>query len=137
MNTPNAQSVMCAWERIDPKWSWHHAALLRLRQNLLHAQTQPTASVDAPQHPPSAGQGAATEENLEHDVVLAEVLSEAERLPEIDAALQRLREGHYGTCEESGEPIPAARLRALPWTRFARAPAERRFRPVPRELASR
>ncbi|MCL6648184.1 MAG: TraR/DksA family transcriptional regulator, partial [Chloroflexi bacterium] len=30
------------------------------------------------------------------------------------AALDRLRDGEYGTCVECGEPIAPARLRAMP-----------------------
>jgi RNA polymerase-binding protein DksA len=37
---------------------------------------------------------------------------------EIDAALQRIEEGSYGTCEACGEPIGAERLTAIPWTRL-------------------
>lgn len=33
--------------------------------------------------------------------------------------------GTYGICEESGEAIPAARLKAVPWTRFTREVEER------------
>jgi DnaK suppressor protein len=35
-------------------------------------------------------------------------------LSEIDAALQRLKDGSYGMCEHCGEPIPWERLDALP-----------------------
>lgn len=36
------------------------------------------------------------------------------RLAEIDAALARVRDGSYGTCETCGRPIPPARLEARP-----------------------
>jgi DnaK suppressor protein len=39
-------------------------------------------------------------------------------LDEIEAALQRIADGTYGTCEACGEPIAAARLAALPWARL-------------------
>lgn len=43
----------------------------------------------------------------------------AERyLDEIQAALQRFRDGSYGVCEESDEEIPFARLVAQPTTRY-------------------
>jgi RNA polymerase-binding transcription factor DksA len=45
-------------------------------------------------------------------------------LVEIDAALERIREGTYGMCELTGKTIPDERLRALPWTRFTREAAE-------------
>ena len=38
-------------------------------------------------------------------------------LEEVDAALARLAEGRYGTCETCGIPIPSERLRALPEAR--------------------
>lgn len=34
---------------------------------------------------------------------------------EVVRALAKLDEGTYGTCDACGEPIPAARLEALPW----------------------
>ncbi len=36
------------------------------------------------------------------------------RLPEVDAALERIAEGIYGVCLECGRPIAAARLEARP-----------------------
>ena len=39
----------------------------------------------------------------------------AERLKEIDAALERLREGTFGFCENCDEPIGKARMDALPY----------------------
>ena len=35
-------------------------------------------------------------------------------IQKIDEALQRLEEGHYGYCEETGEPIGIRRLEARP-----------------------
>ena len=40
------------------------------------------------------------------------------RLAEIEAALARMADGTYGECEETGDPIPFARLRAEPTTRY-------------------
>jgi DnaK suppressor protein len=34
---------------------------------------------------------------------------------QIDAALARLQAGRYGSCAECGDPIPLARLRAVPF----------------------
>jgi len=33
----------------------------------------------------------------------------------VDAALVRLDDGTYGRCTVGGEPIPEARLAAVPW----------------------
>ncbi|MDD0811632.1 TraR/DksA family transcriptional regulator [Curvibacter sp. RS43] len=47
---------------------------------------------------------------------LAFALDEREtaEIAAIDAALQRIADGHYGTCTECGTDIPAARLHAAP-----------------------
>jgi DnaK suppressor protein len=54
--------------------------------------------------------------------VAAEQLSRAgaheqlqEVLADIERAQAKLADGSYGTCDGCGEPIPEARLEALPW----------------------
>ena len=53
------------------------------------------------------------------DVAKADLLEEAgrdsEQLEQIEAALQRLDQGTYGTCAVCGKEIPKARLDAVPW----------------------
>jgi DnaK suppressor protein len=61
----------------------------------------------------------------EIETLLAEARGELRLLEEVDAALARLEAGHYGICEETEKPIPAERLRALPWTRLTREAAAR------------
>jgi len=39
-------------------------------------------------------------------------------LREIEAALDRMREGTYGVCMECGLPLSRKRLEALPWARY-------------------
>ena len=39
-------------------------------------------------------------------------------LDEIDAALARIDDGTYGTCQVCGKQIGADRLRAIPWARL-------------------
>lgn len=41
-----------------------------------------------------------------------------ETLDEVEAALAKLEDGSYGSCEECGEPIAAARLEAMPAARY-------------------
>lgn len=43
--------------------------------------------------------------------------ADQERLAEVEAALARMDAGTYGLCEDTGEPIPAERLRAMPTAR--------------------
>lgn len=47
-------------------------------------------------------------------------------LPKIDAALQRIKDGTYGYCEETGEPIGIARLEARPIATLSVEAQERR-----------
>lgn len=44
--------------------------------------------------------------------------SERKILVEINEALDRMENGTYGICEGKGEPIPKARLEAIPWARY-------------------
>jgi len=43
--------------------------------------------------------------------------TDAKILQAIEEALERLQRGTYGVCRDCGEPIAAARLNAIPWTR--------------------
>lgn len=45
--------------------------------------------------------------------------NEREQFRLIEEALERLAQGSYGVCLYSGEPIPIARLDALPWARYS------------------
>lgn len=51
----------------------------------------------------------------ERDLSLEE--HEEHMLMEIDAALERIDQKSYGTCEIDGQPIAFDRLQALPWAR--------------------
>jgi RNA polymerase-binding protein DksA len=55
-----------------------------------------------------------------YDRELEEGLEEGaqQTLDDVKAALQRIEDGTYGTCEVCGKPIGAARLEAIPWTRL-------------------
>lgn len=55
---------------------------------------------------------------FEEDVRLARMESAGEEIEAIDEALERIREGTYGSCEECGAPIPVERLRAIPYARL-------------------
>jgi DnaK suppressor protein len=43
--------------------------------------------------------------------------TDAKILQAIEEALWRIEKGTYGICRDCGEPIAAARLNAIPWTR--------------------
>lgn len=50
------------------------------------------------------------------DLAIQETLER--ELEQIDAALQRMDQGEYGTCAECGREIPYERLEALPYTAY-------------------
>lgn len=58
------------------------------------------------------GEGGTANVDRELDLVLSAQALAA--IDEIDRALQKLDAGTYGDCERCGEPIPEARLEALP-----------------------
>ena len=43
---------------------------------------------------------------------------ESQYVADIDQALMRVEEGTYGTCARCGQPIPEARLDAMPTARY-------------------
>jgi DnaK suppressor protein len=55
--------------------------------------------------------------SLTHDDEIAAAVVErrARELREVDRALEEMDAGRYGICLDCGEPIAAARLRALPF----------------------
>ena len=55
---------------------------------------------------------------FERSQVGALIAQSREHLAEVDAALERLETGNYGTCEHCGQPIPAGRLEARPTARW-------------------
>ncbi len=55
-----------------------------------------------------------TAERGEAEALAAEL---ADTLDEVEAAITRLTDGSYGLCEFCGQPIPPARLEAMPVAR--------------------
>jgi RNA polymerase-binding protein DksA len=54
-------------------------------------------------------------DNFEQEFTLSLMESEGVTLENIEAALERIDEGTYGTCEECGIKIPKQRLDAIPY----------------------
>ena len=54
---------------------------------------------------------------LTHDSFAWDLHPGEQHIAEIDAALGRLADGVYGTCERCGQPIPPARLEVRPVAR--------------------
>jgi RNA polymerase-binding transcription factor DksA len=120
-------------DRIDPKWREHFDQLTDFRERLL-ARRGDLGRLSAVDEATFAVNPAdrATDE-YEAEATASQSSSNQEALYEIEQALQRIRDGTYGICEATGEPIPEDRLTAVPWTRFARQVED----DVERERASR
>lgn len=92
----------------------------RLRESVQWLTTGERALGESQGEESGAGGGQAdvasdlTEQSLSLSLERAEV----ERLEEVEAAIQRIDQAKFGTCERCGAPIGAARLIIMPWTRY-------------------
>ncbi len=82
-------------------------AILR---NWRHTLVEPPAARTGSQNAADAAQ-----ENEGEIVAVAKLERRRRLLTQVDEALCRLAAGRYGLCANCGEPIPLARLRALPF----------------------
>ncbi len=92
--------------------------LLEERARLLRLQRHDFAAATAMRQ-----EGGEDDEELaaleaDRDLLFSMSESERTRLREIDGALERMKEGTYGICLHSGEPIPLERLRLIPWAKY-------------------
>ena len=108
---PGEESVPTAWRR-------HHARLLQLRKQLLEEmeELERNAQEEAPSF--SMHMADAGTDSFDRDLALSLLGMEQDAVGEIDAALQRIRNGRYGVCELTGQLIPRKRLEAIPWARY-------------------
>lgn len=86
-------------------------------------QTQLSELSTIDQHPADAGT-----EVFERERDLSLLARFEGQVAEVDAALKRLEDGSFGSCERCGKEIPKERLTAIPWARFCvddQAAAER------------
>jgi DnaK suppressor protein len=101
------------------RWMKQRKKLLRLREELSDRirQLAGEACEEIPSY--SMHMADAATDSFDRDLTLGLVSFEQEALYEIDAALKRIEDGTYGICELTGQPIPWARLVAIPWVRFS------------------
>lgn len=72
-------------------------------------------AIQAPGQMTYGSQAAAASQVFEQQRDLALRDRAAQQLELVDAALERLGDGSFGTCLRCGRPIADARLEALPW----------------------
>ena len=56
-------------------------------------------------------------DNYSEETTIGLFENESERLGEINAAIERIGEGTFGSCEECGREISNSRLQTVPFTR--------------------
>ncbi|MBI5766473.1 MAG: DUF2934 domain-containing protein [Verrucomicrobia bacterium] len=111
---------------VPRKWAWHDRTLRRIRETLRREHDEHAAEARMPLPRGGADAVDVANDECEHDTLMAEISLAETELAEIDAALERIANGTYGVCEVTGQLIPEARLRAVPWARRCVAAAEKR-----------
>lgn len=103
---------------VDARLEKIRKRLLDLRENLLleirHRNVEAAELTD--QGVPDVGDLGVTDNLGEFLHLLSD--SKREEVLKIDDALERLRNGTYGTCQQCGEPIRIDRLEVALYTRF-------------------
>jgi DnaK suppressor protein len=85
--------------------------LLDERRELVRQRDRVLEAIPEQVHPPGENE-IAPSEGIDIEISLDE--GEASRIRDIDAALQLIKEGSFGTCMECGCEIAEARLEAVP-----------------------
>ena len=120
--TPNSEGR----EQVPQQWAWHYRTLLQVRNRLLQSHAEHASDATSPPDMRGVDIVDTTQERLDRDLLWAQLGAEENKLFEVDGALQRISDGGYGICEETGNRICPERLRAIPWARYSQAAAERR-----------
>lgn len=111
--------------KIPAKWQEHYRKLVTTRDQLAKERAGFMGQArESRQRVHADNMADAGTNTYDQDFALAIASSGQEALLEIEEALNRIKTGRYGICEATGKPIEAARLAAIPWTRFS-AEAER------------
>jgi hypothetical protein len=90
--TPNSEGP----ETIPRQWVWHHRTLLRLRDRLVRTLPRQVTPASSPPDMLDLDAADADTNTMNFDTMWTELGPEADRLFEIDCALQRIRDGVYG-----------------------------------------
>lgn len=112
-------------EEIPKQWVWHYETLSSLRERLIQERKERLSEVAEPVESHSLSQADSASDEFDHALALSRLSVDQDALYEVEAAMRRILDGKYGICEQTGRPIPAGRLKVLPWTRYRREVANR------------
>jgi len=108
-------------EKIDPRWRGYYEALFRERDRCLDLISGlATAAREANPDPIQDGLADTATDLNQADESRGVMSHDQDVLVEINHAISKIEDGTYGVCELTGKPIPAERLKAVPWARFTR-----------------
>ncbi|HBM86198.1 MAG TPA: hypothetical protein DD423_05370 [Opitutae bacterium] len=108
---------------IPQKWKLYYDLLLGLRKHVSEELDLHTS--DTLQHNDRGDAGDrrleadAGTDAFDRDFALSLVSSEQDALNEVEEAILRIKDGAYGVCEVTGQPISPERLTAVPFTRYS------------------
>ena len=104
--------------KIKPAWQKYYRNLLELRERLQHQMSGLAKESAEEMAGYSLHMADSGTDNFDRDFALSLLSSDQDAVYEIEEALRRIERNIYGVCELTGKVIPAARLDAIPWTRF-------------------
>lgn len=102
------------------KWAWHQRTLLEFRERLMKERAERLSTAAQPIERFSQSQADSASDEFDHDLALSQLTSEDDWIHQLDAALDRIQQGTYGVCQQTGRPITPARLRAVPWALYSK-----------------
>ncbi len=108
---------------IAKKWKKYYKLLIDLRAHVsdeISLHTADTLKQNARDDSGNTSSPADSgTDSFDRDFALSLVSSEQDALIEIEEAILRIKDGSYGVCEITNKVIPAARLSAVPFTRYS------------------
>lgn len=110
--------------KIPPQQHWHYLKLQAIRESLLTDRARQLAAGTVPLNPSGGDLADQASDEFSHDLTLGILAQEEDAIHEVNDALRRILDGTYGICQMTGRPIPDARLRVVPWTRYTKEALE-------------
>lgn len=105
--------------------SLNHEQIQELKEDLLTMKRDLEKQEDAFEEPANSDELSSIDNHLadsangvvSREEAMAEKTMRENRLHEVEEALERIEEGKYGICVDSGEEIPYERLKAVPYAK--------------------
>lgn len=121
-------------KEIPRKWKKYYSELIAMRKKYAEGVTERSEEVMKRSVKEDSGDlssygehlADAGSESYDRDMAYSLLSSDHGIIQEIDAAIERMKNGTYGICEYTGEPIPESRLISIPYTRYTKEGQERK-----------